>query len=93
MYLPNLFLFSYCILEHNQIFLDMNNEFCNQQNSHEILTHSDQGNRRAEFFKAYAAVKDMYQVNLSINRVCPLERSIWNQVEKEMAIKFNLNTE
>ena len=50
-------------------------------------------NNKTELLKAYAAVKDMYHVNITMNRVSPLEKAIWSRVEKEMAAKLNVNSE
>jgi len=50
-------------------------------------------NNKTEFLKAFAAVKDMYHVNMTMNRVSPLEREVWERVEKEMAARVNLNGE
>ena len=50
-------------------------------------------NNKSEFLKAFAAVKDMYHVNMAMNRVSPLERAVWDRVEKEMATRVNLNGE
>ena len=61
------------------------------QNIRETALHNDV-TANADLLRSFASVQEMYSLNITVNsgRVTPLEKCVWNRVEKEMAARFKL---
>ena len=61
------------------------------QNIRETALHNDV-TANTELLRSFASVREMYSLNITVNggRVTPLEKCVWNRVEKEMSARFNL---
>eukprot|EP00112_Aurelia_sp_Birch-Aquarium-sp1_P008211 Seg190.19 transcript_id=Seg190.19/GoldUCD/mRNA.D3Y31 product="hypothetical protein" protein_id=Seg190.19/GoldUCD/D3Y31 len=61
------------------------------QTIRETTLHNDV-TANTELLRSFASVREMYSLNITVNggRVTPLEKCVWNRVEKEMAARFKV---